>query len=142
MTDEQFIFEFEACTYPIERFRHREHVRLAWLYLRGADPLEAIARFAASLKRFAGFHGKDGLYHETITWAYLLLVRERMERAGSDQTWDEFASANDDLFAPANGALRRYYRDETLASPLARRVFLLPDRRGISTLSREGVDVD
>jgi hypothetical protein len=128
MTDEQFITQFEACIYPIESFRHRDHVRLAWLYLRADEPLAAIARFATSLKRFAASHGKGGLYHETITWAYLLLVRERMERACTDQTWEEFAAANEDLFAPSNGALRRYYRDETLASPLARRVFLFPDR--------------
>ena len=38
----------------------------------------AIQRFGDSLRRFAAAYGKQGLYHETITWAYLLLLNERI----------------------------------------------------------------
>ena len=44
----------------------------------GIPPLDALARFTAGLQRFATFHGHPGLYHETITWAYLFLIHERM----------------------------------------------------------------
>src|SRR5262249_34307385 len=75
---------------------------------------------------------KAGLYHETITWAYLLLIRERMERQGegANASFEAFARANPDLMTWKPSVLAAYYRDETLASPLARRTFVMPDRLG------------
>ena len=114
---------FEACTLAPEEFHHEQHIYVAWTYL-GREPLAAAAqRFITHLKRFADFHGKHGLYHETITWAYLILVNERMAEDG----WDAFRAANPDLFTGAAG-LERYYRPETLRSPRARTTFLFPDR--------------
>lgn len=72
--------------------------------------------------------GWAGLYHETITWAYLLLIRERMERGPRDAEWEEFASANPDLLVWKPSVLDRYHTPETLGSDLARCVCLLPDR--------------
>jgi hypothetical protein len=103
-------------------------VRLAWLYLRSRSPAAALAKFSEGLRRFAAAHGKRGLYHETITWAYLLLIRERMERDGPARSWREFAASNPDLLTWKPSILDRYYREETLRSQLARRVFVLPDR--------------
>ena len=51
-----------------------------------------------------------------------------MERTGRGKSWPEFAEANTDLLTWRDPVLRSYYRDETLRSGLARRVFLLPDR--------------
>jgi hypothetical protein len=67
-------------------------VRAAWLLLREGTPASALDRFLGAPKRFAASKGKSGLYHETITWAYLLLINERSvlddyyspERLGSD----------------------------------------------------------
>ena len=125
--DEDFVEAFENGTLPEGSFRHREHVRLAWFYLRRLPPSAALARFSDGLRRFAASLGKSGLYHETITWAYLLLIRERMER-GQQGSWSDFARANPDLLAWKPSILDRYYREETLRSEIARRVFVLPDR--------------
>jgi hypothetical protein len=126
--DRRFIEAFEATSLPDGGFHHRDHVRTAWIYLRELPPTAALDRFARSLQRFAESKGKSGLYHETITWAYLLLIRERMERGGGGGSFDEFATRNPDLLAWKPSILDSYYRKETLASDLARRVFLLPDR--------------
>jgi len=126
MTDRAFIAAFEACTLPNESFHHQDHVRLAWLYLKDLPPAAALAHFTEGLQRFASAHGKPGLYHETITWAYLLLIRERMAR-GEGGSFEEFAAANPDLLTWKPSILARYYRAETLESELARRVFVLPD---------------
>ena len=128
MTDRELIEQFENCTLPLESFHHGEHVRVAFLYLSEHPVLDSLERFSESLRRFAGRHGKAGLYHETITWAYMLLVRERMARAGSEQTWREFQETNADLFDRERSILRKYYREETLKSELAKRTFVLPDR--------------
>ena len=127
MTDEEFIEKFEDCTLAAELFDHRAHVRLAWLYLREMGALAALARFAEGLRRYARAQGAEGLYHETITCAYVFLINERDERAGRAQTWDEFAAANADLLDWRESVLKSLYREETLNSDLARRVFVLPD---------------
>jgi hypothetical protein len=127
-SDEQFLQAFEACTLPAEEFHHADHVRLAYLYLRERVPAEALMRFAEGLRRFAASLGKPGLYHETITWAYLLLIRERIARSGAAD-FAEFRRLNPDLFTWQPSLLEAYYRPETLWSDLAREVFVMPDRR-------------
>ena len=127
MNDSEFVRAFEACTLPNSDFHHADHVRVAWLYLRDKPLLAALDSFCTGLKRFAAAHGKPGLYHETITWAYLLLIHERRECMPSSHAWDEFAAANVDLLQWRPSILRRYYREETLQSDFARRVFVLPD---------------
>jgi hypothetical protein len=121
------IEEFEQGRAPAG-FHHADHVRVAFAYVAQYPFLEAVARFCAALKRFANAHGKPQLYHETITWAYLLLIRERQARAGCVQTWEEFAERNADLLVWKGGVLANLYRQETLDSDLARHTFVLPDQ--------------
>ena len=128
MTDSEFLAAFEDGSMPEVGFHHVDHVRAAWLMLQQEAPAAALDRFSAALKRFAAARQKDGLYHETITWAYLLLVNERMERADRALGWEEFAASNPDLMTWRPSVLERYYTPETLGSDLARRAFVLPDR--------------
>jgi hypothetical protein len=127
ISDADLLSAFEDASLPLDQFHHAQHVRMAFLYLQKYEPLEAIARFSAALIRFAAANGKPGLYHETITWAYLLLIRERLARAVTPQTWEDFAARNPDLLTWHDGILQKYYRPETLQSPLARHVFIFPD---------------
>jgi hypothetical protein len=64
---------------------------------------------------------------ETITCAYFFLIRERMA-GGGGPVWEEFAQINPDLLTWKGGILTRYYCEPTLASELAREVFILPDK--------------
>ena len=89
---------------------------------------QRLARFSSALARFATAQGKPNLYHETITWAFLLLIRERIARSNRLQTWAEFSAANRDLLRWEDSILKKYYRPETLASALAKSVFLFPDK--------------
>src|SRR4051794_30838995 len=98
MTDDEFVRGFEDCTLPNSAFHHRDHVRLAWVYLRRHPALEALTRFTIGLQRFATFNGHPGLYHETITWAYLFLIHERMADAPEGEIFEAFAARNPDLF--------------------------------------------
>jgi hypothetical protein len=125
MSDDEFVERFEAST--LDPFRHGDHVRIAWLYLRRGGLLDALARMSDGIRRFAAAHGAPEKYHETITVAFVLLIADRVARAAPDQSWDEFAEANADLFDYKSGSIRPYYRPETLASDLARRHFVFPD---------------
>ena len=128
MTDHDLIEQFELGTLPNGSFHHREHVRVAFLYLSKYPVLEALLVFSKALQKFAATHGKPQLYHETITWAYIFLIRERMARAGKKQDWEEFARNNIDLLTWKDGLLSQYYLEETLRSDLARAAFILPDK--------------
>lgn len=128
MTDDELLSGFEGCTLPNEAFHHQEHVRVAFLYLLRYPALQALEHFSSAIRRFAEAHGKTTLYNETVTWAYILLIRERMARIGHPQSWPEFQAENPDLFDRKRDILKRYYRSETLQSELAKQTFLLPDR--------------
>jgi hypothetical protein len=126
LTDEELFAGFEDTSLPSEAFHHEQHVRVAWLFVRRHGMPEALGRFSQALARFAAAKGKPGLYHETITWAYLLLIAERSARVPAD-SWESFAAANRDLLTWKPSVLDRYYTPETLWSGLARRTFLMPD---------------
>lgn len=127
MCSHELLRRFETCEIPAGSFHHEEHVKVAWLYLSRYEPLVALAKFAGGLKRLAESFGATDKYHETITWAYMFLVHERMQRADGPQTWSEFASSNPDLLEWPNSVLDRYYSPETLQSATAKRCFVLPD---------------
>ena len=135
MSDEQLIECFENCTLSGADFHHRDHVKVVWLYLHRYPVLETLGRFSAGLKRFAAANGKPNLYHETITWAYVFLIHERIVRDRSEQSWPEFVDANADLFEWKDCILKLYYQNETLSSETARRTFVFPDRLPLARVS-------
>jgi hypothetical protein len=136
-SDDALIRQFEDCSLPLDRLRHGVHIQIAFLYLCEYSVLDVLGRFPAALARYAEAHGKTGLYHETITWAYILLIHERMRRAGHAQSWAEFAAANADLMTWSGTILMQYYRDETLHSELARKIFVFPDKTPTLVSPRE-----
>ncbi|MGH9743303.1 MAG: hypothetical protein ACRD51_13245 [Candidatus Acidiferrum sp.] len=128
MTESEWMEQFEECALPNGFFHHQDHARMAFLYLKKYPALEALDRFSSALKRFATAQGKPNIYCETITWCYFLLIRERMARANSPQTWADFSAENTDLLCWKDNLLHKFYRPETLKSELGRRVFVFPDR--------------
>jgi hypothetical protein len=138
MSDDELVGYFEAGREPPGGFHHREHVRVAWAYLRREALPEALERFRTGLRRFAAAQGKPERYHETITTAYVLLIHERIE-GGPVCTWNEFAAAHADLLAWSPSILVRYYRPETLASERARHEFVAPDGSERSAVLGSGV---
>ena len=127
LDDAGLIAAFEGEGFAPGTFHHRHHVHLVWAYLERRAVLEALACFARGLRRLAAAAGKPGLYHETITWAYVLLVQERRAEPGTED-WPSFAARNADLLEWKPSVLERaYYREETLWSERARRVFVMPD---------------
>ena len=118
---------FVDTTLPAGEFHHEQHVQVAWQFVRQYGMPAALGEFTTAIKRFANAKGATGLYHETITWAFLLLIAERQAR-DSGAAWEAFAAANADLLVWKPSILERYYSKELLASELARRTFLMPDR--------------
>jgi hypothetical protein len=126
LDDTALIEAFEGLAIPPAAFRHREHVRLAFALLQREAEFGAGAdRFCRALKRFAAAHGAHGKYHATLTWAYLALIHERMHVEPCADSF-ELLERVPDLFAAE--LARRYDVAAIVASPLARAVFVLPER--------------
>jgi hypothetical protein len=126
VSDDEFLTQFEAGTLPKAEFSHRQHVRLAWLYLGRHEFADASARVVEGIKVFAALHGVTGLYHETITRAWLRLIADGRKRTPDAPTFAGFMEANPAL--ATKGALHPYYDPETLKTDDARARFVLPDR--------------
>ena len=136
MVDSGFLDQFEKGTLSPALFRHADHVRAAWLMLRKHSVFAGLERYCGGIRNLALAAKKPGLYHETITWAYLLLTRERMARLPTGHTWEDFAAGNGDLFAWNPGVLDRLYDRQTLDSDFARSCFVFPD---LTLVQRENV---
>ena len=122
----ELLDKFVDTTLPSDQFHHQQHVQVAWLFVRKFGMPRALSEFTRALKRFADAKGATGLYHETITWAFLLLIADRQAQCAA-ATWEAFAQANPDLLVWKPSILDRYYSKELLSSELARRAFLMPD---------------
>ena len=122
----ELLDKFIDTTLPSDQFHHQQHVQVAWLFVRKFGMPRALSEFTKALKRFADAKGATGLYHETITWAFLLLIADRQAQ-GAAETWEAFADANPDLLVWKPSILNRYYSKELLSSELARKTFLMPD---------------
>ena len=126
LTDQELIEHFEDGTLSNERFHHRDHVRAAFLYLTKHPVLEALQAFSRALRRFAETHGKP----QALPRDCNLGIRFSYSRA-HDARWQQTGMGrvrrnNPDLLAWKDGILTRYYRAETLASDLARAIFVFP----------------
>ncbi|WP_374310407.1 hypothetical protein [Dongia sp.] len=126
MTDDAFLAALESCRLDPAEFSHAAHIRAGFLYLRTRDFAEALGAMRRAIKAFAASIGKDALYHETITVAFMTLINERMSADPSATDWPRFAERHADLFS--GNVLGAHYSPERLNDPQARQVFLLPDR--------------
>jgi hypothetical protein len=78
----------ERCERPAAGLPHASHLRVAWVYLNESASVEqALARMAATLKRFAASVGSAEKYSDAITafWIYqLAAIHAVMPGAGFD----------------------------------------------------------
>jgi hypothetical protein len=125
VTDEEFTQAFETCEIPNAAFRHRDHIRLAWIYLRKYGPTEAATRISVSIRRFAAHNGASHKYHETITVAWMVLVAEAMHRVPDNASFESMIEASPKLLE--KNTLSEFYSDAVLKSEAARSAFVEPD---------------
>ena len=118
---------FRSATLPNDAFHHRDHLRVAWLYVRAYGFEQSVARFGADLRAFAAAKGMPGLYHSTITVAFLAILGQRLRRT-PELSWAAFTAAHPDLLRWEPSVLDESYTPECLKSDEARAIFLLPDR--------------
>ena len=138
-SDREFLDAFERCELAPAGFHHRDHVRLAYIYLTQYDAHTTLMKMRSGLQRFLAYVGAPATkYHETITRAWLLAVEHFMREAGPTVNFEQFAAAAPRLFAPR--AMETHYTSELLWSTEARRHFVQPDLQPIPPPQRSPLD--
>lgn len=126
-TNEDFRVAFESLRITNEMFRHREHIRLAWIYSCRFPEEQALALMVQGIQAFAKHHGAKSKYHHTITVAWMRLVRHAVREGPQAPDFDTFAADHPHLFHPR--LLGYYYSKARLQSDAARYDWLDPDLR-------------
>ena len=72
--EDDFVAMVEDCRYANAEFRHADHIRLAWIYVRRYGARQAEQRIVDAIRRFATSAGHETKFHETQTRAWLRLV--------------------------------------------------------------------
>jgi hypothetical protein len=138
MNDDEFLAAFEACA--LEEFHHRDHIKIAYLYLRRYPLEEAIAKVRAGLQALAAAWGApvDDLergYHETMTQAWVRLVHLTLCDHGAAEGADDFCQRQRRLLQKTH--LQLFYSRERLITLKAKREFVEPDLAPLLSLPEE-----
>src|SRR5271154_2992015 len=112
-------------------FGHREHLELAWTYLRLYPIDEAAELMVAAIRRVARLHGAEEKYHETITRAWLHFVAVHIQRWGAE-SFEQFIERTPDLLE--RKLIEHFYSRELLLSEPARAAWVSPDLRALPAL--------
>ncbi len=127
--DDEFLAAFEAQGWPLEQWHHREHIRLAYLYLRAYPFEQAAERIRAGIRAHNAAHGVPDSattgYHETMTIAWLRLVQLVLEEYGPAESGEAFCDVHPELLEKKT--LRLFYSKELFMSPRAKREYVEPD---------------
>jgi len=124
-SDEEFLRAFEDLSFPADRFHHREHIRVAWLYLKSTDATRAAERMSEGIRRFANHHGATQKYHHTLTLAWMRLVAAALVETPDGHTFKQFIAAHPQL--KDTKLLDQYYSKELLQTVAARETWVEPD---------------
>lgn len=125
MDDRESLRLFHDASLPSEEFRHRGHLRLAWLIL-SRHPLEqAETMVAREIRRFAAASGAANRYHDTLTRFWVRLIGHVMGNAPEARNIDELFSRFP--FLLDKGLPHRHWREETFNSERARADWIEPD---------------
>ena len=125
MTDDEFLRAFSACTLGNHEFRHRDHLRLAWLQVRRLGPEAAAEAVAQGISRFAATHGATAKYHDTMTRFWVRIVAHMAEARPDIDDFDRFLEAFPSLLDKSLPF--RHWERETMLSPAARLAWVEPD---------------
>lgn len=126
--DLQLLEQFEAKTLANGAFRHREHVRLTWIYLTSRPPDAVAACLCQSLLALATSHGVPERFHYTLTVAWVWIIDDA-RRAHPSLPFDALADAVPSLL-DKDAPLAFYTRDR-LYSDAAKKSWVEPNLQAL-----------
>jgi GNAT superfamily N-acetyltransferase len=128
-SDEWFLEQFESRQWPLAQWHHRQHIKLAYLYLRRYSFDEATTRIRAGIQSYNAANKIPDTptsgYHETMTQAWLRLVDFALRENGPAESADHFFDAHPELWQ--SKTLRLFYSRDRFMSAEAKQKFIEPD---------------
>jgi len=125
MNDDEFLKAFEDCTYPRDDWKHKAHVRMAWLYLSRHAFEVGLLKIREGIKRYNACSDNHG-YKETETQFFVRMIHFKMIRSKVYE-FEAFCLQNGDLFASHPPLRAKYYSDQVWRSEAAIHEFVEPD---------------
>jgi hypothetical protein len=125
MDDDAFLDAFERGALQHHGFGHRDHLRMAWLYVRRYGQHEAMRRAGTGLRELAASHGHPERYSATRTAVWVTLVAHHLAEA-PDLGFDAFLGRFPRLLD--GRLLDSHYSPDLLASAGSRARWVEPDR--------------
>jgi hypothetical protein len=125
-----FIAAFEGCTLPKEQWTHGAHLLTGACYVHALGEAEAIDRMRRCVSRYnesvGGQNTDTSGYHETITVAWIKLLRDLLDRS-KPITRAAFAALAVEHFQAQRDIFTRFYDFDLIASTEARRRWVAPN---------------
>lgn len=129
MDDQTFFAQFEARTWPLDQWHHRDHIKIAYLYLSRYPFATAAEKVCARIRAYNAAHNVPesltGGYHETMTQAWMRLVHLTFCEFGPSASADEFVDKHTQLLSKR--ALLFFYSRDHIMSAKAKQQFVEPD---------------
>lgn len=129
MQDTDFLSEFENCTLPKSYFTHRNHIRIAWIYLNKYPTDIAIEKITTGILRYATSLNAAHIYNETLTRAWIHLANKALVNA-AQMDFDMFIETHSQLLN--SKYLLQFYSEKLLFSDEAKKQWLEPDIKPFS----------
>lgn len=141
MNDEEFLKQFESGTWPLEEWHHKQHIKVAYLYLLRHPFDSAMERIRERIKAYNKAQNipdaPDRGYHETMTRAWMRLVHLTLCEYGPAETADAFYERSPQLSQLKT--LRLFYSREVFMSPRAKVEFVEPDLGALPKSRKRGL---
>src|SRR6266581_7693321 len=97
MNDREFLRAFHDSTLSSEDFRHRGHLRLAWLVLTRHSLEEALPLLSGGIRQYASSKGASGTYNETVRQFWVRMVNHAIQANPSAQEFEQFMDTFSDF---------------------------------------------
>jgi len=134
---EALVRSFEDTTLPRECWDHAAHLTVALWYLKHHPVEEATRRMREGIQRYNHAVHNDIAYHETLTLAWLALIRRFQGHFDRGQRLEELAARMIDGLCDKQ-LLFHFYSRERLLSDDARQRWVAPDLHPLDINAVEG----
>jgi hypothetical protein len=125
MGDDEVLRAFEACQLDPAKFRHADHIRLAWLCIRRYGARRAETTLLDGLRNFAQRAGVPQKFLHTTTIAWAMLVAVAQTNSPHVDNFSGWIQSHPELLD--RNLLARYYSPGRLETPEARSGWVEPD---------------
>ncbi len=129
ISDGDFLAQFESTAWPYSAWHHKQHIKVAYLYLRKHPFEQAQQQIRERIKAYnAAKQLPDSLlsgYHDTMTQAWMHLVYFALCEGGPAENANAFYEQHPELWGKKT---LRFFYSEVFITPEAKAHFVPPDR--------------